>query len=920
MSEVILRGDAIAKAKKIKANFRDFGDQDLARITIPNSGKFIEYRGTSSSDTVEALATLINGTKIPEFKEILATASGDNLTLEARTAGKPFFVTFETEESSSVNVSIVETVAGEEPTNEVQRVRATGTITGGTLTRTIDLGSGDETSSAFAYDADAATVKAAYVAGMGSVSEDDLDVTGTGTDHYCLWKGDFSETEVAEGSLDVSSLTGNGDATLTRTVVGRGLSDEVQMVKVIIDNNNLSDFIYTLSLDGQTTARIDQDDDAAAIKAKLEALSTIGSGNCEVYGTQRPNLITGDFKLFVRFTGDLAGLNVSKMVYTPVGNTLEDSHTVKTVVAGGSATRDEITHIDIGDPSAGSYIITVDEQDTASISATTAENSPGLKSKLESLSTVDSVTVWGDQFSMAIVWGGTDSDTDVDSPTVTPSSLTGGSVVVSEMVKGEASVNEQWELVISGQGGTFEMGDGTDSSTLLAYDISAATLETEIETDLGEYPGVTVTGTGSDVDPFVIEVTNPAATDINLLTADGANLTGAGSEITEVQAHTSGVSEQLTITIDAGVTAGTWLAEPLGILAGPFSWDEKSSVIQDELEAVYGSGNVAVSGSDGGPWTVDFQGDLANQDIAPITLDGDNLESAAGDESIKVVHLQQSAGPNHANDPANWVGSRVPETGDHLRIEDGVTDLLYGLNWLDTFTVDTASDRLTITSHDFADGQKVRVKSDGTLPSGLSAGTDYYVIFQDDNKIRLSATRGGSAVNITDTGTGTHTIQVELLLYTKSSMHTGKIGLSKRNTDGDQYYEYRNRAFRFGVLSSGDKKITVGNGEGSGSSRHIMHNGDSEIDLVIYKTGGSDEPGVPAFQHTGENSQSLVTVHEAECGFAFDAGDVSQYRKIVQHGGIVTLGNGHTNTDYLKTDGEFLADEANFTGTLTIVG
>lgn len=72
-----------------------------------------------------------------------------------------------------------------------------------------------------------------------------------------------------------------------------------------------------------------------------------------------------------------------------------------------------------------------------------------------------------------------------------------------------------------------------------------------------------------------------------------------------------------------------------------------------------------------------------------------------------------------------------------------------------TFTA-AVDDTITLAQHGYANTQRVRVFSTGTLPAGLSADTDYYVIDAATNTFKLSASSGGAAIDITDTGTGTH--------------------------------------------------------------------------------------------------------------------------------------------------------------------
>lgn len=73
------------------------------------------------------------------------------------------------------------------------------------------------------------------------------------------------------------------------------------------------------------------------------------------------------------------------------------------------------------------------------------------------------------------------------------------------------------------------------------------------------------------------------------------------------------------------------------------------------------------------------------------------------------------------------------------------------------FTVDATTDVLTWKGHAPTDGDLVRLtNTGGTLPAGLAADTDYYVISSSGATCELSLTSGGAAVDITGAGTGTH--------------------------------------------------------------------------------------------------------------------------------------------------------------------
>lgn len=77
-------------------------------------------------------------------------------------------------------------------------------------------------------------------------------------------------------------------------------------------------------------------------------------------------------------------------------------------------------------------------------------------------------------------------------------------------------------------------------------------------------------------------------------------------------------------------------------------------------------------------------------------------------------------------------------------------------------TVSVASPAVvTWNSHGLSAGYAVRFTSTGSLPTGLSANTEYYVLAAGltANSFQVSATRGGPAIAVTAAGTGTITAQ-----------------------------------------------------------------------------------------------------------------------------------------------------------------
>ena len=96
----------------------------------------------------------------------------------------------------------------------------------------------------------------------------------------------------------------------------------------------------------------------------------------------------------------------------------------------------------------------------------------------------------------------------------------------------------------------------------------------------------------------------------------------------------------------------------------------------------------------------------------------------------------------------------------------------------DTFTADAGTDVCTYTSSvnvpsNILTGTRVRLTTTTTLPAGLATATDYYVIRLSDTTFSLATSYAnaiaGTAINITDAGTGTHTITWLLPRYTNGA-------------------------------------------------------------------------------------------------------------------------------------------------------
>lgn len=84
-----------------------------------------------------------------------------------------------------------------------------------------------------------------------------------------------------------------------------------------------------------------------------------------------------------------------------------------------------------------------------------------------------------------------------------------------------------------------------------------------------------------------------------------------------------------------------------------------------------------------------------------------------------------------------------------------------------------ATDRLAAVAHGLSDGQTFTIENDGgQLPAGLFVGFTYYVVNSTANDFQVATSSGGSAVDITDAGVGTHTVTADPAVFWTEIMAT----------------------------------------------------------------------------------------------------------------------------------------------------
>ena len=265
---------------------------------------------------------------------------------------------------------------------------------------------------------------------------------------------------------------------------------------------------------------------------------------------------------------------------------------------------------------------------------------------------------------------------------------------------------------------------------------------------------VSVGGTGSS---------NAAAARVAL----GAATAGANSDLTELSGLTTPLSVGQGGT--GGSTAGDALRniEGLAVLESVGSTGE--SLIADGSNLVGGeyrgqlktirpfSNRVAVAASLNNEVTIDVNADnVLSAATSSVNFNGVRLTNVGLPLSDTDVSTKAYA-DSVAQGLTVKVASRAASTANFLSTYNNTSEVITA--------VDVATDTLTSNSHAFTDGDRVRVASTGgSTPGGLPAGTTFFVVGSTTNTFQLSATDGGAAQDIVNTGSGTITVTHSLYL------------------------------------------------------------------------------------------------------------------------------------------------------------
>ncbi len=238
----------------------------------------------------------------------------------------------------------------------------------------------------------------------------------------------------------------------------------------------------------------------------------------------------------------------------------------------------------------------------------------------------------------------------------------------------DGSFVSAWGADVVSSGGSGDQGDAAAKK----YEI--CTVAAECQAAIASAGNGAVSGNGSlsapqaiavDPDTGNVYVSDAGNNRVNEYDGTGAFIRSFGWDVIVPgeAGDVAGTDEVQTITLDPGVD-GQFLLKFGGSPSAPIAVAATAAQVQSALEGLgaIGAGDVSVAGAAGGPWTVHFQGNLAERDVAELSVEGEPGLGVGGSYSkglsSPVGTTFTCASPNPATTTNyQWLTNGAPSTG-----------------------------------------------------------------------------------------------------------------------------------------------------------------------------------------------------------------------------------------------------------------
>lgn len=158
-----------------------------------------------------------------------------------------------------------------------------------------------------------------------------------------------------------------------------------------------------------------------------------------------------------------------------------------------------------------------------------------------------------------------------------------------------------------------------------------------------QFAAATVSDSGTQVSVKLNRKHRTTVQNLSSATVYAGNQAGAGVKLAQyarvdfhgtdaVWVRGAGTNEVQVVTVSEA-TGGTFTLTYNGQTTDALAYNATAATVQTKLRALstIGTGNVNVTGSAGGPYTVTFVGALANSNVSELVVDGDSLTGGETD-------------------------------------------------------------------------------------------------------------------------------------------------------------------------------------------------------------------------------------------------------------------------------------------------
>ncbi|MCI0358636.1 MAG: hypothetical protein L0211_09140 [Planctomycetaceae bacterium] len=535
-------------------------------------------------DVVQLLGVAVEASDIPEWQEVTAITGRDDggnathLILIGPDDGTPFTVTSSTTNAGTFNIVVTEVQKGAARVNQKVRMRLAGPPTSGTF----GLLFGSSSVTGINFDVAAATFQTT-LEGMVAIGAGNVSVVKNGKSDWTIeFIGALAGKRQPIFSFQaMTTLAGGGGLAITMVQEYRPANYAKGPLYTLTATDTVTAFRFKFTGDATFSGLTYLSDwvanaagaTADDIRFALESImvpATLVSDTATA-DPHAPNVpaytkvdVTGPaggpWTILIR-DGIFPAMNANALF---IGDEVYKGPNVKEGAFGNvvlafvsgpnTALRKAIQHIALtGAPTGGTIVLDYGGQ---AVAVAWNASAATLKTNLESLSSIGTVTVTGTG-TLHDPWIVTfDTDTEVLLMTGSGTSLTGTEGRAEIIADGQPGTNEQQEVTITSgtpTGGNFTLTFNAETTTPINFSASAATVQAALEGLTAFVPGdILCTGGPLPANPVMVEFQGGFAnSNLNLMTGNGTSLVAASTQTLVVSAN----------TVDP--TGPNWLDEPL---------------------------------------------------------------------------------------------------------------------------------------------------------------------------------------------------------------------------------------------------------------------------------------------------------------------------------------------------------------------